>query len=120
VHCVFVGYATHQKGYRCYHPPTRRLFITLDVVFHEDTLYFSKSEFQGEYQQEIQTLDYDCGIDIQGVGSLDVGGSTLDSSVTLDSSSDTSQIEQNQEMSNMIVDQDGSELLTPEVSISPS
>ena len=58
--CIFVGYATHQKGYRCYHPPTRRMFVTIDVVFHEDTMYFSsESELQGEYYQEIQTLDYD-------------------------------------------------------------
>ena len=39
--CVFVGYALHKKGYRCYHPPTRRMFITMDVVFHEDSMYFS-------------------------------------------------------------------------------
>ncbi|RVW53135.1 hypothetical protein CK203_080622 [Vitis vinifera] len=36
------------------------MFITMDVVFHEDLMYFSfESELQGEYQKEIQTLDYD-------------------------------------------------------------
>ncbi|WJZ95062.1 hypothetical protein VitviT2T_013857 [Vitis vinifera] len=60
---VFVGYALHKKGYRCYHPPTRRMFITMDVVFHEDSMYFSsESELQREYHKEIQTLDYDCHI----------------------------------------------------------
>ena len=58
--CVFVGYALHKKGYRCFHLPTRRMFITMDVVFHEDSMYFSfESELQGEYHKEIQTLDYD-------------------------------------------------------------
>ena len=58
--CVFVGYASHKKGYRCYHPPTRRMFITMDVVFHEDSMYFSfESKLQEEYYKEIQTLDYD-------------------------------------------------------------
>ncbi|KAK2979733.1 hypothetical protein RJ640_024706 [Escallonia rubra] len=58
--CVFLGYAAHEKGYRCYHPPTHKMFITLDVVFHEDLMYFStNSELQGEHQKEIQTLDYD-------------------------------------------------------------
>ena len=47
--CVFIGYATHQKGYQCYHPSTHRLFVMMDVVFHEDTIYFSEPEFQGEY-----------------------------------------------------------------------
>jgi len=96
--CVFLGYAAYQKGYRCYHPPTQRMFITLDVTFHEDSMYFSSEpELQGEYQKEIQTLDYDDHIsedvvvhipevgelsDVlnQEVGELDVGGLTLDPS----------------------------------------
>ncbi|KAM1895745.1 hypothetical protein ACFX13_044458 [Malus domestica] len=28
--CVFLGYATTQKGYRCYHPPSKKMFITQD------------------------------------------------------------------------------------------
>ena len=48
VRCVFVGYAIHQKGYRSYHPPTKHMYITMDVVFHEDTMYFSKSNFHRE------------------------------------------------------------------------
>ncbi|RVW73995.1 Retrovirus-related Pol polyprotein from transposon RE1 [Vitis vinifera] len=36
------------------------MHITMDVVFHEDSMYFSsESELQGEYHKEIQTLDYD-------------------------------------------------------------
>ncbi|CAL9024197.1 unnamed protein product [Prunus brigantina] len=54
--CVFVGYATHQKGYRCYHPPTRRTYVTLDVTFLESELFFhdpsSNSTLQGEIQSE--------------------------------------------------------------------
>ncbi|KAH9675580.1 retrovirus-related pol polyprotein from transposon RE1 [Citrus sinensis] len=57
---VFVGYSLHQKGYRCYHPPSRKIYITMDVVFHEDIMYYlSESEFQGEYnEEEIHTLTY--------------------------------------------------------------
>ncbi|RVW37281.1 Retrovirus-related Pol polyprotein from transposon TNT 1-94 [Vitis vinifera] len=84
--CVFVGYALHKKGYRCYHPPTRQMYITMDVVFHEDSKYFSfESELQGEYRKEIQTLDYDYHISEedesgqselvnQEVGELDMSG----------------------------------------------
>lgn len=50
--CIFLGYAMHKKGYRCYHPPTQRMFITVDVVFHEELMYFSpKAELQGEYRK---------------------------------------------------------------------
>ncbi|KAI5352266.1 hypothetical protein L3X38_005157 [Prunus dulcis] len=56
--CVFVGYATHQKGYRCYHPPTQRTYVTLDVTFLESELFFhdpsSNSTLQGEIRSEEQ------------------------------------------------------------------
>ena len=36
------------------------MYTTMDVVFHEDSMYFSsESELQGKYHKEIQTLDYD-------------------------------------------------------------
>jgi transposase InsO family protein len=55
--CVFLGYAMHKKGYRCYHPPTQRMFITIDVVFHEELMYFSpKAELQGKYQKEYDPI----------------------------------------------------------------
>ncbi|RVW22622.1 Retrovirus-related Pol polyprotein from transposon TNT 1-94 [Vitis vinifera] len=90
--CVFVGYALHKKGYRCYHPPTQRMFITMDMVFHEDSMYFSsESELQGEYHKEIQTLDYNYHISKedesrqselvnQEASELDMSGTTLEPS----------------------------------------
>jgi hypothetical protein len=53
--CVFVGYALHQKGYRCYHPPSRKLYVTLDVVFHETTMYYSAGSTQWEASDKVQT-----------------------------------------------------------------
>ncbi|WKA12315.1 hypothetical protein VitviT2T_029712 [Vitis vinifera] len=90
--CVFVGYALHKKGYRCYHSPTRRMFNIMDVVFRKDSMYFSsESELQGEYHKEIQTLDYDYHISKedesgqselvnQEAGELDMSGITLEPS----------------------------------------
>lgn len=60
--------------------PSHRLFITLDVVFHEDIIYFSKPTFQGKYQKEIQILDYDES-DSQNVHNIDVSGITLEYTV---------------------------------------
>ena len=66
------------------------MFITMDVVFHEDSMYFSsESELQGEYHKEIQTLDYDYHISEedesgqsklvnQEAGKLDMSGTTLE------------------------------------------
>ena len=54
-----------------------RLFVAMNVVLHENTMYFPKPEFQGEYQKEIQTLDYGEN-DNQDVVNLDLSGITLD------------------------------------------
>ena len=58
--CVFLGYAAYQKGYRCYHTPSKQMFVTMDVIFHEDSMYFSSEpELQGKHLEEVQALDYD-------------------------------------------------------------
>ncbi|RVX14558.1 Retrovirus-related Pol polyprotein from transposon TNT 1-94 [Vitis vinifera] len=68
------------------------MFITMDVVFHEDSMYFSfEYELQGEYHKEIQTLDYGYHISEedefgqselvnQEVSELDMSGTTLEPS----------------------------------------
>ncbi|KAL4022760.1 hypothetical protein IC575_016505 [Cucumis melo] len=50
--CVFVGYPPHQRGYKCFHPPPRKYFVTMDVTFCEDQPYFPVSHLQGESVSE--------------------------------------------------------------------
>ena len=64
------------------------MFIIMDVVFHEDFMYFSSdSKLLEEYHKEIQTIDYDNNISMKGkellnneVSELDISGATLEPS----------------------------------------
>ena len=38
VKCIFVGYSAKSKGYRLYHPQTKRILVSRDVVFVEDVV----------------------------------------------------------------------------------
>ena len=35
IKCVFLSYLDERKGYKCYDPSTRRVYISKDVVFDE-------------------------------------------------------------------------------------
>ena len=38
--CVFIGYASNKKGYKCYNPQTRKMYVSMDVPFIEDNFFF--------------------------------------------------------------------------------
>lgn len=106
----------------------------MDVVFHEDSMYFSSEpELQGEYLEEVQALDYDFLISIEGefsepgnnlngneterpelgnenAGELDLSG------INLDHSGD----ERDEDPENEVVEQPPSESLAPQATDTPN
>ena len=110
------------------------MFVTMDVVFHEDSMYFSSEpELQGEHLEEVQALDYDFLISIEeelsepdnnlngnekecpelgneNVGELDLSG------INLDHSGD----ERDEDLDNEVVDQPPFESLAPQATDTPN
>ncbi|RDX81124.1 hypothetical protein CR513_38237, partial [Mucuna pruriens] len=46
--CVFIGYPSNKKGFKCYHPLSHRFFVSMDVTFHETQSFFGESYLQVE------------------------------------------------------------------------
>ena len=40
INCIFVGYSSAQKGYKCWSPNERRLFVSMDVTFRESVPFY--------------------------------------------------------------------------------
>jgi histone deacetylase 1/2 len=41
--CVFLGYSSLHKGYKCLHVPSNRVYISRDVIFDEHVFPFANS-----------------------------------------------------------------------------
>ena len=50
--CVFVGYAPNKKGYKCLNPKTKKIHISMDVVFLENEPYFNQTDLQGKEESK--------------------------------------------------------------------
>ena len=50
IQCVFLGYPDERKGYNCYDPSTRRVYISRDVVFDEKDSWY-------KLEKEVMVLD---------------------------------------------------------------
>ena len=48
IKCVFLGYSSTQKGYKCYNPSAKKFYISADITFTENKPFFPKSSLQGD------------------------------------------------------------------------
>jgi len=56
VKCVFVGYSSTQKGYKCWDPIGKKLFVSMDVTFREFEPYYVKSWDLDPFLEEFSSV----------------------------------------------------------------
>ena len=44
LNCIFLGYSTTQKRYKCYHPTSRKILVTADAKFDEMKMFYDWAE----------------------------------------------------------------------------
>lgn len=42
IKCIFVGYSSGQKGYKCWSPSEHRMFVSMDVTFKESVPFYGE------------------------------------------------------------------------------
>ncbi|KAI0496839.1 hypothetical protein KFK09_023163 [Dendrobium nobile] len=45
--CIFIGYLATQKGYKCYHPPTKKTLVSVTLPLMNKIPIFSNLIFRG-------------------------------------------------------------------------
>ena len=61
VKCVFVGYLSTQRGYKCWDPIGKRLFVSMDVTFREFEPYYTKQYDLDAFLEEFSSvIESDC------------------------------------------------------------
>jgi hypothetical protein len=69
--CIFVGYSGKQKGYKCWCPSERRMFVSMDVVFREHEPFYGEPTdltdvFPDLFTHDVSEIDYETGGDKEG------------------------------------------------------
>ena len=61
--CIFIGYSSQSKAYKLYKPPSGKVIISRDVVFHEDAGWDWESKQDDPYTLfPLDTSDADSGV----------------------------------------------------------
>ena len=70
IKCIFVGYSSSQKGYTCWFPTERRLFVSMDVTFRESEHYYGeKTNLNSLFELGDPSMSVD---DREGVDDMDI------------------------------------------------
>ncbi|RDX95731.1 hypothetical protein CR513_21700, partial [Mucuna pruriens] len=56
IKCVFISYPSNKNGFKCYHPLSRQVFVSMDVTFHETQSFFVSPPLQGESYIEVEPV----------------------------------------------------------------
>ena len=56
VKCIFAGYSSTQKGYKCWDPIGKRLFVSMNVTFHEEEPYYTKKGDLDPFLEEFSSV----------------------------------------------------------------
>ena len=57
VKCIFVGYASNQKGYKCWDPIDNRMFVSMDVTFREAEPDYTKKCDLDEFLEDFSPVN---------------------------------------------------------------
>ncbi|XP_073098849.1 uncharacterized protein [Elaeis guineensis] len=101
--CIFVGYSSTQKGYKCWCPNEQKLFISMDVIFRESEPFYissvsssspvtSETGREGEFSGGSPiTVDVGTngGYDTRGEFIINGGSDTQEEFISINASSDT-------------------------------
>jgi transposase InsO family protein len=70
--CIFLGFGTFQKGYKCYNPLTGKWYTSMDVMFNEREYFFKNPNCgQGEKQCD-QNTDITNSLDLSFLEASDI------------------------------------------------
>ena len=62
--CVFLGYSSLHKGYKCLHVPSNRVYISRDVVFNENVFPFYALQSPPPVPLHLRNLFYLCLVNL--------------------------------------------------------
>ncbi|RDX99827.1 hypothetical protein CR513_17069, partial [Mucuna pruriens] len=56
IKCVFIGYPSNKKGFKCYHSLSRQVFVSMDVTFYETQSFFVSPPLQEESYLGVESI----------------------------------------------------------------